>query len=67
MYVIQVIEENELPDGHEWAIVDEGDHITAFLTPQAVGDPGMLAEAWAGFRMLAIPRQEEWRRLRAVV
>jgi hypothetical protein len=52
---IHLIGQDELPEGHEWAVVEHDEQITLFITEDAL-TPRKLEEAWAGYRLLTAPR-----------
>lgn len=52
---IHLIGQDDLPPGHEWAIVEHDERITLFITQEALTPRG-LEEAWAGYRLLTKPR-----------
>lgn len=52
---ICLIGQDDLPAGHEWAMVEHDGRITLFITEAGLR-PRVLEEAWAGYRMLTKPR-----------
>jgi hypothetical protein len=52
---IQMISEDDLPTGQEWALVEHDEQITLFIKERAL-TPRNLEEAWAAYRLLTTPR-----------
>jgi hypothetical protein len=52
---IRVVDQSDLPAGHEWALVEHDEQITLFITEAAL-TPRALEGAWAGYRLLTAPR-----------
>lgn len=50
-YVMQVISNEALPEGNDWAIV-EVEGCIAFLCKRHAWTPEVIADAWAAFRRL---------------
>jgi len=54
LHRIEVIRDDQLPDGVDWALVecqDTGREIF-FVKESAVGDPRVMADGWAAYRKL---------------
>lgn len=52
---VRLIGQDDLPRGHEWALVEHDECITLFITEEAL-TPRKLEEAWAAYRLLTAPR-----------
>lgn len=52
LHKIQLVENDQLPKGQDWAVVEHAQRITVFITEDAL-TPRKLEEAWAAYRMLA--------------
>jgi len=51
-YVVRFVEDYQLPEGQDWALVEGPDYYVAFLKRERVS-PSLLAEAWAGYTVLS--------------
>lgn len=49
---VRLIDQDDLPVGTEWALVEVDGRVVVFLTPAALTEAG-LSEAWAAYRLLA--------------
>jgi hypothetical protein len=52
---VRLIGQNDLPRGHDWALVEHDGRITLFITEEAL-TPRKLEETWAAIRLLTAPR-----------
>lgn len=57
---VRLIEQDNLPRGHDWALVEHGGRITLFIVEEAL-TPRKLEEAWAAYRLLTAPRHPRQR------
>ena len=51
-YQVTFIGESDLPSGHDWVLVQQGDDYCAFIKQQAV-TPATLSECWKAFVEMA--------------
>jgi hypothetical protein len=51
VYAVKYVSDEELPPGHDWALVRQGSNVWAFFKESAVC-PRVLEQAWAGYRAL---------------
>lgn len=51
VYEVRRIRDEDL-EGHDWAMVQDGDRITLFVKEGVVGCLDLHAQAWAAFRLL---------------
>jgi len=66
MYQVVTVDDHDLPDCHDWALVELPDRIL-FITSEAANDPAAAsAEAWAAYRMIVEGRHCSKRVLHAV-
>lgn len=64
VYEVRQIGEGDLPEGHDWAMVHDGDRVVLFVKEGATGLLALHAQAWAAFRLLE--RSDPPSRLRLV-
>jgi hypothetical protein len=51
VYEVRRIKDEDL-EGHDWAMVQDGDRVTLFVKDEVAGDLEAHAQAWAAFRLL---------------
>lgn len=52
---VRLVDECDLPAGHDWMLVEHDERITLFIAEDAL-TPRCLEEAWAAYRLLTGPR-----------
>jgi len=65
MYQVVTVDDSDLPDSHDWALVELPDRTLLIINANA--DPGQIGpDAWAAYRLVAEGRHCSRRVLRAV-
>lgn len=50
---VKFVGDDALPAGHDWAMVEVDDEVVFVAKRSALPSERVLAEAWAGYRLLA--------------
>ena len=56
MHHIKYVLDDDLPDGHDWAVVEDGSRVILFIKRSVARSPRVLADVWAGYRLLVRQR-----------
>ena len=51
-YVVRFVEDYQLPEGQDWALVEGPDYYVAFFKRARI-TPSLLAEAWAEYTVMS--------------
>lgn len=49
MYAVELVHEDQLPEGHDWLLIRDGEDAVAFVDHEAVR-PWMLEDAWSAYQ-----------------
>lgn len=53
VYQVVTVEDDDLPEGHDWALVEMTDPAVVFIVKRSAGSRfAAWAEAWAAYRMI---------------
>lgn len=56
-YAVKILRDTDLPEGTDWCVVNEPEHLTACVKRSRATDPAVLAEAWAAVRASRYARE----------